>query len=306
MADQIRQEKSAEFQAPGGSLAGVGMGGAAAARLDVESVDMKDLADEGLKVALTDSPEEVRLKGKGLTLERLYTTEGVDPFDAIEWEMRTAIITNDKGETLFRQDDCEIPKSWTQMATNVVVSKYFRGGQGMPDRETSVRQLIDRVANTITDWGIKDVCFATPNDAEIFRAELRHLLVNQLAAFNSPVWFNVGVEKKPQCSACFINSVEDSMASILRQWHRQQPFDLAFEQGKSIGRGFGQWARVVHAGIRRFRRGDQERRQDTTCGQDGHSQRRPSRYRGIHRLQGERGKKGLGPDGPGLRRILRR
>jgi len=230
MADQIRQEKSAEFQAPGGGLAGVGMGGAAAARLDVESVDMKDLADEGLKVALTDSPEEVRLKGKGLTLERLYTTEGVDPFDAIEWEMRTAIITNDKGETLFRQDDCEIPKSWTQMATNVVVSKYFRGGLGTPDRETSVRQLIDRVANTITDWGIKDVCFATPNDAEIFRAELRHLLVNQLAAFNSPVWFNVGVEKKPQCSACFINSVEDSMASIL---------DLAKTEGLLFKYGSG-------------------------------------------------------------------
>ena len=230
MADRISQEKSVNLQAPGQDLSGEGSRGQAAARLEIDTVDIKNLADDGLQVAGPLLNEPSRIKGKGLTIERKYTTEGIDPFDAIEWELRTASISNDKGETLFRQDDCEIPKSWTQMATNVVVSKYFRGGQGTPDRETSVRQLIDRVANTIADWGIKDRYFATADDAEIFRAELRHLLVNQLAAFNSPVWFNVGVEKKPQCSACFINAVEDSMASIL---------DLAKTEGLLFKYGSG-------------------------------------------------------------------
>jgi ribonucleoside-diphosphate reductase alpha chain len=177
--------------------------------LQAEKVDVKKLEITGT------AGDKVKVKGRGMHIERRYSTEGVHPFDTIEWEMRSASITNHKGETLFRQDNCEIPKSWTQMATNVVVSKYFRGGQGTPDRESSVRQLISRVADTITDWGIKDAYFASSEDAENFRAELTHLLVNQLAAFNSPVWFNVGVEKTPQCSACFINSVQDSMASIL-------------------------------------------------------------------------------------------
>ncbi|MFN2370999.1 MAG: vitamin B12-dependent ribonucleotide reductase, partial [Candidatus Krumholzibacteriia bacterium] len=149
---------------------------------------------------------------------------------AIAWEQRTAIIANDKGETLFRQDDCEIPRSWTQLATNVVVSKYFRGGMGTPERETSVRQLVGRVVDTVTGWGLKDGYFATDRDAEAFQAELTYLLVNQLASFNSPVWFNVGVEKRPQCSACFINAVEDSMASIL---------DLAKTEGMLFKYGSG-------------------------------------------------------------------
>ena len=176
------------------------------------------------------NPNEGRIKGRGMAIERRYTTEGVHPYDEFEWEMRSATISNDKGETLFRQDNCEIPASWTQMATNVVVSKYFRGGQGTPEREHSVRQLIDRVANTIADWGIKDEYFSTALDAEIFRDELKSILVNQLAAFNSPVWFNVGVEKKPQCSACFINAVEDSMSSIL---------DLAKTEGMLFKFGSG-------------------------------------------------------------------
>ena len=166
----------------------------------------------------------------GLTVQRRWTREGVHPFDEIEWERRSATITNGQGETLFRQDDCEIPKAWSQLATNVVVSKYFRGGMGTPDRETSVRQLVGRVADTITDWGIGDGYFAGDEDAEIFRAELSYMLVNQLAAFNSPVWFNVGVEKAPQCSACFINAVEDSMASIL---------DLAKTEGMLFKYGSG-------------------------------------------------------------------
>jgi len=204
----------------------------AAAELDVDPVDIKGLADEGQEVALSESTDqtEPRLKGRGMAIERRYTTEGVHPYDAIEWEIRTATIANDKGETLFRQDDCEIPANWTQMATNVVVSKYFRGGLDTPERETSVRQLIDRVADSITGWGIKDGYFGGVKDAETFRDELKHLLVNQLAAFNSPVWFNVGVEKKPQCSACFINAVEDSMTSIL---------DLAKTEGLLFKYGSG-------------------------------------------------------------------
>ena len=190
------------------------------------------LTGEGVPVAETraSTAEEVRLKGGGLSVPRRNTTAGVDPFDELTWENRSAIIANDKGEVLFRQDDCEIPTTWSQMATNVVVSKYFRGGLGTPDRETSIRQLIGRVTDTIADWGIKDDYFASDEDAENFRAELKYLLVNQLASFNSPVWFNVGVEKKPQCSACFINSVEDTMASIL---------DLAKTEGLLFKYGSG-------------------------------------------------------------------
>ena len=181
--------------------------------LTEKKINVDELVAKGAEAVTVEATS--RLKGKGMSIERFFTTEGVHPFDAIEWEFRSASITNDKGESIFRQDNCEIPKAWSQMATNVVVSKYFRGGQGTPDREHSVRQLVGRVADTITGWGIKDGYFVSDEDAEIFRLELTHMLVNQLAAFNSPVWFNVGVEKKPQCSACFINAVEDSMASIL-------------------------------------------------------------------------------------------
>jgi ribonucleoside-diphosphate reductase alpha chain len=189
-----------------------------AARMEVatpEAGQVDSLETDLMDELAAKTVDRSRIKGRGLAIERRYTREGVHPYDVIKWERRSAIIANDKGETLFRQDNCEIPASWTQMATNVVVSKYFRGGQGTPQRETSVRQLIDRVADTIADWGIKDHYFSTPADAETFRDELKFILVNQLAAFNSPVWFNVGVEKRPQCSACFINAVEDSMTSIL-------------------------------------------------------------------------------------------
>ncbi len=154
-------------------------------------------------------------EGKGLRFERRYSKPGTHPFDEVEWEIRDAVIGNEKGETIFEQKGVEIPKFWSQTATNVVVSKYFRGQLGTPGRETSVRQLISRVADTIADWGRQGGYFATLADVEVFHAELTHLLVNQHACFNSPVWFNVGIEAQPQCSACFINSVEDTMQSIL-------------------------------------------------------------------------------------------
>src|SRR3990172_7465411 len=152
---------------------------------------------------------------KGLHVPRRWTRQGVHPFDEITWELRAATIGNEKGETVFEQKDVEVPKAWSQLATNVVVSKYFRGQIGTPQRETSVRQLTDRVVDTVCGWAEKQRYFATPDDLEAFRAELTHLLVHQKMAFNSPVWFNVGVEERPQCSACFINSVEDTMESIL-------------------------------------------------------------------------------------------
>ena len=151
----------------------------------------------------------------GLSWPRRNTTSGIHPYDEIEWETRTAGISNESGKSVFEQKDVEVPKSWSQLAVNVVVSKYFRGHVGTPERETSVRQLIDRVVNTIAAWAETQHTFATDEDLASFKAELTHLLVNQKMAFNSPVWFNVGVEPKPQCSACFINSVQDSMSSIM-------------------------------------------------------------------------------------------
>ncbi|HEY2431206.1 MAG TPA: vitamin B12-dependent ribonucleotide reductase [Vicinamibacterales bacterium] len=151
----------------------------------------------------------------GLEYERFFSREGIDPFDEIEWDLRAAVIGSEKGEVVFEQRDVEIPKSWSQQATNIVVSKYFRGQLGTPERERSVKQLIGRVVDTITRWAEQQQYFASDDDLQAFSADLRHLLVYQKAAFNSPVWFNVGFEKAPQCSACFINAVQDTMESIL-------------------------------------------------------------------------------------------
>ncbi len=141
-------------------------------------------------------------KGKGLRFVRYFTQPGKDPFDEIQWERRTAIITGERGEVVFEQKDVEVPAFWSQLATNVVVSKYFRGAVGTPERETSVRQVIGRVVNTLTEWGRTMRYFASDEDAEAFRDELKYLLLHQYGAFNSPVWFNVGIEPRAQCSAC--------------------------------------------------------------------------------------------------------
>jgi len=151
----------------------------------------------------------------GLTFPRFFTEAGVDPFDEVEWETRSALIGNERGEMVFEQRDVEIPKSWSQQATNIVVSKYFRGQIGTPERERSVKQLIGRVVDTITLWARTNKYFALEEDLQAFSDDLKHILVYQKAAFNSPVWFNCGFEKAPQCSACFINSVQDTMDSIL-------------------------------------------------------------------------------------------
>src|SRR3989442_1757123 len=167
---------------------------------------------------------------KGLEFRRYFTREGISPYDTVEWEYRTAAITSEAGDVIFEQKNVEVPKTWSMTATNIVASKYFHGTLGTPDRETSVRQLIGRVATTITRWGREGGYFAGDQDAAIFHDELAHLLIHQMVAFNSPVWFNCGVEEKPQCSACFINSVEDTMGSIL---------DLAKTEGMLFKWGSG-------------------------------------------------------------------
>src|SRR3984957_5576214 len=181
-------------------------------------------------------------RAQGLTFSRRFSKDGVSPYDEMQWEKRTASITDTKGNSIFEQKDVEVPVDWSMTATNIVPSKYLHGQMDTPERETGVRQLVSRVAETVRDWGMAGGYFATAVDAGIFHDELAHLLLQQKAAFNSPVWFNVGCDriepdsdarnwhwnpqaqrvefsvtgyKTPQCSACFINSVHDSLDSIL-------------------------------------------------------------------------------------------
>jgi ribonucleoside-diphosphate reductase alpha chain len=170
--------------------------------------------------------------GRGIVLERFFTTAGVDPYSQVEWDLRSAVISGEDGRVVFEQKDVEVPRAWSQTATNVVVSKYFRGPLGTPRRENSVRQLISRVVDTISGWGDKQGYFADADARDTFHAELKFLLLNQKASFNSPVYFNVGIEAKPQCSACFILKVEDSMDSIL-SWYRNE--GMIFKGGSGAG-----------------------------------------------------------------------
>jgi len=184
-------------------------------------------------MVLQAEPEARRsLNGTACTVERFFTRSGDDPFNDLEWDYRTAVIADESGNAFFEQKDVEIPKTWSQTATNVVVSKYFRGPLGTDRRERSVKQMIGRVSDTITRWGVKDDYFESAEEAQTFHDELTHLLVNQKMAFNSPVWFNVGVEEKPQCSACFILSVDDTMESIL-DWCKTE--GMIFKGGSGSG-----------------------------------------------------------------------
>ncbi|HEV2386372.1 MAG TPA: vitamin B12-dependent ribonucleotide reductase [Candidatus Acidoferrales bacterium] len=171
----------------------------------------------------------------GLVFRRLFTGGQLAPFDAVEWERRGALITNEKGQVIFSQDNVEVPKNWSQTATNIVASKYFHGRVGTPERESSIRQLIGRVANTIVRWGEQGGYFADDASRDAFRDELTHLLVEQKMSFNSPVWFNVGVQAKPQCSACFIQSLQDDMASIMDLAKSE---GLLFKWGSGTGTNF--------------------------------------------------------------------
>ncbi|MBS1868493.1 MAG: vitamin B12-dependent ribonucleotide reductase [Actinobacteria bacterium] len=169
--------------------------------------------------------------GEALRLSRFFTQPGVHPFDGVEWELRDARIGHG-GKVSFEQTDVEFPKTWSQNATNIVAQKYFRGQIDSPTRERSVRQMVGRVAGTIADWGRQRGYFATDADGDTFEAELTHILLHQIAAFNSPVWFNVGFEEQPQCSACFILSVDDTMESIL-SWNTKE--GMIFRGGSGSG-----------------------------------------------------------------------
>ena len=171
----------------------------------------------------------------GLEFLRFFADGKVSPLDAVAWERRTAQISNEKGQTIFRQENVEVPKTWSQTATNIVASKYFHGKLNTPERESSVRQLIGRVVDTIVAWGEQGGYFASSTDRETFRDDLTHLLVEQKMSFNSPVWFNVGVQPKPQCSACFINSVQDDMGSIMNLTNTE---GMLFKWGSGTGTNF--------------------------------------------------------------------
>jgi ribonucleoside-diphosphate reductase alpha chain len=184
---------------------------------------------------MSDSPSTasaaITARGAGVTVPRQFTEAGTHPFDAVEWELRDAVI-GDPANPAFEQRGVEFPKSWSQNATNIVAQKYFRGRLGSPERESSVKQMIGRVAGTIAAWGREGRYFASAEDAQAFEDELTHILLHQMAAFNSPVWFNVGFEEQPQCSACFILSVEDTMESILA-WNTKE--GMIFRGGSGSG-----------------------------------------------------------------------
>src|SRR5688572_7379618 len=231
---------------------------------------MIDARDQGQSVMPRKSRRAVapvvqnRIKArapKKLAVERVFSDPNVKPFSQVEWDRRLAEITDDGGKVIFKQESVEVPKSWSQLATKVVVSKYFYGEQNASERETSARQLIHRVCRTIADWGIADGYFSR-EDGEIFYEELTWLCLNQYGAFNSPVWFNVGLHHEygigntsckgnwffncktreaerastqyeyPQCSACFIQSVDDNMESIMKLAHAEA---MLFKFGSGTG-----------------------------------------------------------------------
>ena len=187
--------------------------------------------DEISAAATLDTDNRVVDEAATLGVRRYFTIAGRDPFEEVEWEIRDAFIPG-KDKPVFEQKGVEFPKFWSQTATNIVAQKYFRGRMSSPDRERSVKQMIGRVVDTVGAWGRAGGYFASDEEAETFEAELKAILVNQYAAFNSPVWFNVGFEEKPQCSACFILSIEDNMESIL-DWIRRE--GVIFRGGSGSG-----------------------------------------------------------------------
>ena len=271
------------------------------------------------RASSSGSSRRTKQQPKGVTIARHFTQAGTDPFDMVEWEFRSAKITDEKGETVFEQTDVEMPKAWSQLATNVVVSKYFRGHVGTPERENSVKQLIGRVVDRIVEWGDKSHYFRTPEDRDAYRDELKYILVTQRMAFNSPVWFNLGVKDTPQqASACFINSVDDTMESIMDLAKTEA---MLFKGGSGTGsnlskirsskeqlagggvasgpvsfmRGFDAFAGVIKSG------GKTRRAAKMVILDVDH----PDIMEFVQQ-QGRRGEEGLGADRQGLRRRLQR
>jgi ribonucleoside-diphosphate reductase alpha chain len=286
----------------------------------------------------------LKRRGKGLRFGQLFCPAGVSPFDTVEWEFRTAEITDDSGKIIFKQENVEVPKSWSVLATKIAVSKYFYGDptngfdphQG--GRENSIRQLIHRVTRTITNWGIADGYFATKQDAEHFYNDLTWLCLHQHGAFNSPVWFNVGLFHEygvgknsgqgnyffdrtqgrsvraatayeyPQCSACFIQGVDDTMESIM-ELAKSEAMLFKFGSGtgsdlstlrstreKNEWRWMSEWSSLVPQSLRSNCQCGEVRRQDTSCRQDEYLEGLASRYRRVHRCENERREKSPGID----------
>jgi ribonucleoside-diphosphate reductase alpha chain len=201
----------------------------------------------------------------GIGIHRQFTMPEQDPYDTVAWERRQARIANYvTGAVAFEQSGVEVPAGWSFNATNILAQKYFRGTLGRPEREWSLKQVVDRVVDTITNWGRKDGYFVDDEEAETFRAELKYLIIHQKAAFNSPVWFNIGVDGVPrQASACFILAVEDSMDSILN-WYTEE--GTIFKGGSGAGVNLSK----IRSSRERLSRDDQERGQDPSGRQDGH------------------------------------
>ena len=268
------------------------------------------------QIPQTQLESEVRT-GEGLSVRRFFTVPGEHPFDSVEWELRDARIGHGD-KVSFEQRDVEFPKSWSQNATNIVAQKYFRGQLGSPAREHSVQQMIGRVAGTIADWGRDRGYFATDDDADTFEAELTHILLHQMAAFNSPVWFNVGFEESPAVLGVLHPErrrhdgvdprVEhqggDDLPRRIGLGHQpvEDPrLDGAAGQGRHrLGAG------ELHARRRRVGGHDQVRRQDPPGGQDGRPRRRSPRHPRVHSVQGQGGGKGRGPARRRLRHVDRR
>jgi ribonucleoside-diphosphate reductase alpha chain len=177
--------------------------------------ELKTAASETTTASSIPAPSTAKTtkKAPGLQMRRLFTKPGVSPYDEVEWELRTAAITDAQGGIIFEQKDVEVPKDWSMTATNIVASKYLHGKIDTPERETGVRQLVGRVAETIRDWGLAQGYFRTPEDGATFHDELVHILVRQYAAFNSPVWFNVGLDRKStrlNSSHCLVSRMPSS------------------------------------------------------------------------------------------------
>ncbi len=236
--------------------------------------------------------------GPGLVVERRFTEPGDHPFDRIEWDRRTAGISTEKGEAVFEQENVEVPRAWSQTATNIVAQKYFRGTLGTPQREHSVRQLIGRVVGAIAHWGDEGGYFRSEVDRDAFRDELTHLLVHQMMSFNSPVWFNCGDRGAP-AGLGLLHQQRAGLDDLdprarqdrgdavqVRVGYREQPVGDPLLARGPVGRRNRVRPGLVHEGLRRVRRRDQVGRQDAARGEDGDPERGPPRHRRLHRQQG--------------------